>query len=219
MRRILLLCGVISAILPFTAFAADLPGVMLDNGANRLVLTPRNTTGTALNAVTVTVDASSLPTWLSVQCGADAADVPANAKADLGLAVVLTVYGAKDGAVATVPLTFRDADGTVWSHSLPVTVAASKPTPDALTGNAPNPFNPATAISFSLAEGKIMSLVVYDALGRTVRTLANGPLPAGKHTIRWDGRDGSGRMVSSGVYICRMRAGAFEKSIKMTYVR
>ncbi len=192
---------------------------MLDNGANRLVLTPRNTTGTALNAVTVTVDASSLPKWLSVQCGADAADVPANAKANLGLAVVLTVSGAPAEAKTTIPLTFRDAAGMVWTHSLPVTVAASKPTPDALTGNAPNPFNPSTTISFSLAERRETSLVVYDALGRTVRTLANGPLPAGKHTIRWDGRDDTGRMVSSGVYICRMRAGAFEKSIKMTFMR
>ncbi len=97
--------------------------------------------------------------------------------------------------------------------------AAESPRVFTLHQNTPNPFNPATAISFSLAESKNMSLVVYDTLGRTVRTLANGPLPAGKHTIRWDGRDNSGRAVSSGVYICRMRAGAFEKSIKMTYVR
>ncbi len=47
----------------------------------------------------------------------------------------------------------------------------------------------------------------------------NGPLPARTHTIRWDGRDDSGRTVSSGVYICRMRAGVFEKSVKMTFMR
>ena len=97
--------------------------------------------------------------------------------------------------------------------------AAESPKVFTLHQNAPNPFNPATSIPFSLAGSGTVRLVVHDALGRKVRTLLNEPLPAGTHTIRWDGRDGSGRMVSSGVYICRMRAGAFEKSIKMTFMR
>jgi len=219
MKRILLLCGVLCALHPFSAFAADLPGIALNHGENEMIVTPLNTTGRVLYAVTVTVDASCLPKWLSVQCGADAADVPTNAKADRGLALTLTVLGAPDGAVATVPLTFRDAARTVWTHTLPVTVASSKPVPDALVGNAPNPFNPSTTISFSLAERRETSLVVYDTLGRTVRMLVNGPRAAGKHTVVWDGRDDSGRAVSSGMYICRMRAGAFEKSIKMTFMR
>jgi len=219
MKRIVLWCCILCALFPFSALAADLPVIALNPGENKMIVTPLNTTGRALHAVTLTVDASNLPKWLSVQCGADATDVTANAKADRGLALTLTVLGAPDGAVATVPLTFRDATGTVWSHSLPITVASAKPVPDALVENSPNPFNPATTISFSLTESRETSLVVYDTLGRTVRILLNGPLPGGKHTIRWDGRDDSGRAVSSGVYICRMRAGAFEKSIKMTFMR
>jgi hypothetical protein len=199
--------------------AADLPGIALNPGENKMIVTPLNTTQRALNTVTVNVVASGLPKWLSVQCGADAADVPANAKADRGLALTLTVLGAPDGAAATVPLTFRDAAGTVWTHTLPVTVASSKPVPDALAGNSPNPFNPSTTISFSLAANRETRLVIHDSLGRTVRTLVDGPRAAGKHTVVWDGRDDSGRAVSSGVYICRMRAGTFEKSIKMTFMR
>ena len=97
--------------------------------------------------------------------------------------------------------------------------AAESPKVFTLHQNAPNPFNPATSIPFSLARRGTVRLVVHDALGRTVRTLVDGPRAAGTHTLRWDGRDDSGRAVSSGVYICRMRAGAFEKSIKMTFMR
>jgi len=97
--------------------------------------------------------------------------------------------------------------------------AAESPKVFTLHQNAPNPFNPATSIPFSLAGSGSVRLVIHDALGRTVRTLVNGPRAAGKHTVVWDGRDDSGREVSSGVYICRMRAGTFEKSIKMTFMR
>ncbi len=96
---------------------------------------------------------------------------------------------------------------------------AESPKVFTLHQNAPNPFNPATSISFTLAESRNTSLIVYDALGRTIRTLANGPLPAGKHTIRWDGRDNSGAPVSSGVYLYRLTAGGVAETRRMTLVR
>jgi len=97
--------------------------------------------------------------------------------------------------------------------------AAETPKVFTLNQNAPNPFNPATSISFSLAEDRNTSLVVYDALGRTVRTLVNGPLPAGTHTVRWDGRDDTGAAVSSGVYLYRLTAGGVTETRRMTLVR
>jgi len=97
--------------------------------------------------------------------------------------------------------------------------AAEAPKVFTLNQNAPNPFNPATSISFSLAEDRNTSLVVYDALGRTVRTLVNGPLPSGTHTMRWDGRDDTGEAVSSGVYLYRLTAGGVTETKRMTLVR
>ncbi len=85
--------------------------------------------------------------------------------------------------------------------------------------NAPNPFNPATSISFSLSESRNTRLIVYDTLGRTVRTLVNGPCMAGKHVVRWDGRDDAGAPVSSGVYLSRLSAGGVAETRRMTLMR
>ena len=97
--------------------------------------------------------------------------------------------------------------------------AAESPKVFTLHQNAPNPFNPSTAISFFLSESRNTSLVVYDALGRTVRTLLNGPCLVGKHTVIWDGRDDAGIPVSSGIYLYRLTAGGVTDTRKMTLVR
>ena len=61
--------------------------------------------------------------------------------------------------------------------------------------------------------------MVHDVLGRTVRTLAQGPQPAGVHTVVWDGRDDDGRHVASGIYLGRLTAGAFAQSQRLVLVR
>ncbi len=70
----------------------------------------------------------------------------------------------------------------------------------------PNPFNPATTIGFTLPEAQSITLTVYDALGRTVRVLADGVFAAGAHTVAWDGRAAGGEGVPSGVYLYRLQA-------------
>ena len=77
-----------------------------------------------------------------------------------------------------------------------------------LLGNRPNPFNPSTSIGFVLDRGADVRVEVYDLRGRRVRTLADGPLAAGAHDVRWDGRDDAGRAAVSGVYLYRVHAGA-----------
>ncbi|HMB71479.1 MAG TPA: FG-GAP-like repeat-containing protein, partial [bacterium] len=69
-----------------------------------------------------------------------------------------------------------------------------------LLGVAPNPFQVGTVIRFSLDQGADATVRVYDTAGRMVRTLSEGALPAGRQAVSWDGRDDSGRPVSSGVY-------------------
>ncbi|RMG29254.1 MAG: hypothetical protein D6732_17785, partial [Methanobacteriota archaeon] len=56
-----------------------------------------------------------------------------------------------------------------------------------LLPNYPNPFNPVTTIEFSLPHAARITLHVYDIAGRKVKTLVNGNLPAGNHTVKWDG--------------------------------
>jgi hypothetical protein len=75
-----------------------------------------------------------------------------------------------------------------------------------LSGNFPNPFNSSTTIRFSLPERATVHLIVFDMLGRIVRTLAGEELPAGSHSRLWDGRDEGGGNCASGVYYCRLSA-------------
>ena len=88
-----------------------------------------------------------------------------------------------------------------------------------LAQNFPNPFNPATRIEFALSEPTTTSLRIYDAAGRLVRVLAAGPLSRGPYVRTWDGTDGSGRAVSSGVYFYRLDAGSFSQTRKMVLLR
>lgn len=75
-----------------------------------------------------------------------------------------------------------------------------------LLGNRPNPFNPTTTLAYELATGGPVRLSIYDTAGREVTTLVDGSLDAGRHEIRWDGRDADGIEVASGVYHLRLEA-------------
>ena len=78
------------------------------------------------------------------------------------------------------------------------------PLRDQLLQNYPNPFNPSTSISFSLSKASHASLRIYNLKGQLVRTLLDGQLSQGSHTLVWDGRDSSGTSVASGVYLYRL---------------
>ncbi len=89
----------------------------------------------------------------------------------------------------------------------------------ALYPNFPNPFNPETRIRFQLAENSDVKLIVYDVLGRKIRTLVSDRMDAGHHIINWNGLDDSGIDAASGMYIYRIKAGDFIDHRKMLLVR
>jgi ligand-binding sensor domain-containing protein len=86
-------------------------------------------------------------------------------------------------------------------------------------GNSPNPFNSSTVIRFALPRAVRAELAVFDVTGRKVRTLVSGQLPAGTSEARWDGRDDSGRAVSSGIYLSRLAVGGKAETRKMMLIR
>ena len=85
--------------------------------------------------------------------------------------------------------------------------------------NFPNPFNPSTRIRFEIAERQQVDVVIYDIRGFKVRTLSKKTFDPGFHVINWDGTDDLGQLVSSGVYMYRVKAGDFIDHKKMTLVR
>jgi len=86
--------------------------------------------------------------------------------------------------------------------------------------NFPNPFNPRTAIHYTVpAPGGPVRLTVYDLRGRKVRTLVDDEKAAGEYLAVWRGRDDAGREVGSGVYFYRMEIGDYRVERKMVLLK
>ncbi len=88
-----------------------------------------------------------------------------------------------------------------------------------LDQNFPNPFNPETSISFSLPQKMNANLSVYNIRGQKIKTLFNGQADQGSNTVVWNGKDNSGKAVSSGVYFYKLEAGNTTKTQKMVLMK
>jgi hypothetical protein len=88
-----------------------------------------------------------------------------------------------------------------------------------LAQNYPNPFNPSTTIKFELKEKGFVTLKVYDASGRLVRTLVEGERDAAAHSVDWDGANDRGGAVASGIYFYKMETKGFGQTKKMVLLR
>jgi len=89
----------------------------------------------------------------------------------------------------------------------------------ALRPNYPNPFNASTRITFTLPRLLTVTLTIYDALGRHIRTLVQSPMPAGEHDATWDGTDSRGQALGSGVYFYTLDAGGAVESRRMLLLK
>jgi hypothetical protein len=105
-----------------------------------------------------------------------------------------------------------------------IVILTSVPASDLLTETAlgsavPNPFNPRTAISFTIASPGRVELGIYDLRGRCLRGLVAEDLGAGVHTHGWDGRTDDGEAASAGVYLVRLASGGSTRLQKITLVK
>ncbi len=92
--------------------------------------------------------------------------------------------------------------------------------------NHPNPFNPSTLIPFTVYGSQVIvhspihtALKIYNILGQKVRTLVDEPKRAGNYELIWDGRDDSGKEVSSGIYFYQLRANNFIETKKLVLIK
>ena len=123
--------------------------------------------------------------------------------------------------------------GGVWRRPLSEIVAVEDdfsqvPVGFTLEQNYPNPFNrstersqqsPATTIRYQLPKTTQVVLKIYNTFGQEVRTLVNARQPAGVNSVVWDGRNQSGKEVSSGIYIYRLQTGESVQNRKLSFVR
>ena len=105
------------------------------------------------------------------------------------------------------------------NHGYTDHVITPVPTEFALQQNYPNPFNPITTINYDLPKSAHVQLVIYDILGREVRSLINQEQQAGYYSFNWNSKDNFGRPVSAGVYFYQIRSQEFVKTKKMILLK
>jgi hypothetical protein len=123
---------------------------------------------------------------------------------------VLAALGTvSDGEIRNLALVGTLLDGTrvTWTDCVQFRSKGKKPVLDGQLQVSPNPFNPATSISFVVEKPQRVRIGVYDVRGRLVAELANGLYPAGPHAVEWRGRDTAGRTMPSGTYFFRVDLG------------
>ena len=109
-------------------------------------------------------------------------------------------------------------------HVLETRLRAVRPEITALLPNYPNPFNPETWIPYQLANASDVQIIIYDTKGAIVRTLELGHQAAGYYTDRnraayWNGRNGFGEQVASGVYFYQLQTGEMSPMRKMVILK
>ena len=88
-----------------------------------------------------------------------------------------------------------------------------------LSANYPNPFNPTTTIDYSIATAGDVSIVVYDMMGREVRSLVADFATPGSYSVVWDATNSEGLSVAAGMYVYKMTSSDFVEVNKMLLVK
>ena len=93
------------------------------------------------------------------------------------------------------------------------------PSTYSLSQNYPNPFNPTTKIEYMVPKSGNVKIIIYDMLGRNIKTIINEVHNKGKYSVVWNGDDNSGRKVSSGIYLYRMETESFTSVKKLNLIK
>ena len=122
-------------------------------------------------------------------------------------------------------ITAVDSAGNESDATDPVSVLLANeeemviPTVYALEQNYPNPFNPSTQIRYALPEEAMVTISIYDMMGRKVRTLVSQSMSPGYHTTLWNATNDNGIAVSAGMYIYTIQAGSYHHMKKMVLLK
>ena len=85
--------------------------------------------------------------------------------------------------------------------------------------NYPNPFNPVTTLRYHLPEDALVNIIIYDVMGKQVRTLVSNQQSAGYKSVQWNATNDTGDPISAGLYLYRIEAGEFRQTKKMVLLK
>ena len=88
-----------------------------------------------------------------------------------------------------------------------------------LSQNYPNPFNSTTTIQYDLPKESLVNIIIYDMLGKRIKTISNLLQTAGYHEIKWSATNNQGNTVVAGIYFYTIEAGKFRQTKKMVFLK
>ena len=224
MRIIWLWCFVLCTLIGTAAMSGEMPvaDLTLHEGDNTITLTLKNAWNRDIRNLTVRLGEETTPAWVRLSGSDEPVTIMAGENGECLLSFTISVTSAPATDYASLPVVLADDAGNLWTVLFSVSTGTAGDTPlvfdTALTANYPNPFNPKTTIPYSLAESAQVEMTIYNILGQRIRTLLDGHQSPGAYSVVWDGRDEQGRSVSSGVYLCRFRAGGFSSVQRMMLI-
>ena len=200
---------------------AESPGVLrLHSGENEIPIVLHNQTLRSITNLDVELGSGS-PDWVTVRSESIAL-IPDNSQDHhiTEFNLHLFVNDSAEHPDTIIPLILTDDFGRTWEIQLHVEVLYGDHKRSVLLGNFPNPFNPSTIIRYRLDNSKPVptTLIVYDSLGQSIRTLVSDLQSSGLYEVQWDGRDDQGRSSASGVYHYVLKSGKFEQVRSMTLI-
>jgi len=134
----------------------------------------------------------------------------------------MTTLGLVNQNVLAIVNAYSNVTGRAFQGFANIHLASSSLAGSAvsLKQNSPNPFNPVTTIKYATSKAGHVTLRIYNVQGALVKTLADKNVDAGQHEVSWDGRNQSGKPVSSGVYYAKVfSAGGNSDVIKMVMAK
>jgi flagellar hook assembly protein FlgD len=148
------------------------------------------------------------------------AKIAANAAPGTKINFMLQNVVANDAQGAAMPLSPQSAALTIGrTTAVDFTEETGLPASYRLHPNHPNPFKASTLIRYEIAQAGQVMLQIYNLAGQEILQLVNEAQQPGRYQINWNGRDHRQQTVPSGIYICRLQAGAFVQTQRLVVVR
>jgi len=204
-----------------SSLLASLPEVVLKPGHNEIMVNIVNKGSLDLAVLQMVFDESKIPAGFRIDYNSVHNQTSNDAKDKKTFLLSIEVQADVPSGEYKIPFSIKDAANHSWAYTLDANMSISLPENYELSQNYPNPFNSATQIKYSLTNsGKQQTqLIIFDILGKRIKTLINEQQAAGNYTAGWDGTDDLSNQVPSGVYFYQLTSGTFMQDRKMLFLK
>jgi len=205
----------------FIGVSYSSPVIKLKHGLNEVFIKVSNKCNVDLESISLIIENEDLPEGIIATVNSQSMDIAAKDKSENGLLLNIEVDKNIKEGIYQIPFRLKDNKNHTWNFTITANIEESIPDNYELKQNYPNPCNPITQIRYVLANDQAQDtrLVIFNSIGKQIRTLVNQKQSAGTYKVIWDGRDGSGNPVSSGIYFYRITSGSYSQMRKIMLIK